>query len=105
VIEARHFYQRARGQDQVITFQGQGSIQNVLLSLMILQNAKRYAKWCRVKSRYPIFQKASQISSLRLLPLNSLKQTFEVSSSKSIKIIPLNDLNENCRPIHQRLCK
>jgi hypothetical protein len=44
-----------------------------------------------------------QISSLSLLPLNSLKQTFKVSSPKTVKIIPLNDLNEHSWPIHQRL--
>jgi hypothetical protein len=49
--------------------------------------------------------KASQITSLCLLPLNSLKQTFEISSSKAIKVVPLNDLNENCGTIHQRLGK
>ena len=44
-----------------------------------------------------------QIASRLLFPLNSLKQTFEIASSESIKVIPLDDLNENSRPIHQWL--
>jgi len=42
-----------------------------------------------------------QITSLRLLPLDSLKQTLKVPRSEAIKLVPLNDLNEHRRAIHQ----
>lgn len=44
-----------------------------------------------------------QVSPLRLLPLNSFKQTLEVTRSKPVKFVPLDDLDEHRRPIHQRL--
>lgn len=65
----------------------------------------------KTESTEPLFLKSPQakphnplqIASLRLLPLDSLKQTLEVPSSESIKLVPLNNLNENRRAIHQRL--
>jgi hypothetical protein len=44
-----------------------------------------------------------QVPSRFLLPLNRLKQTLEVPRAKPIKVIPLDNLNEHRRPIHQML--
>lgn len=46
-----------------------------------------------------------QISPQGLFSLDSFKQTLEVPSTKPIKVMPLNNLNENRRPIHQMLRK
>lgn len=46
---------------------------------------------------------SNQIPPKFLLSFNRLKQTLKVTSPKPIKVIPLNNLNENSRPIHQVL--
>ena len=46
-----------------------------------------------------------QVPSCILLPLNRFKQGLEVPSAKPIEVIPLDDLNEHSRPIHQMLRK
>lgn len=44
-----------------------------------------------------------QVSSLVLLALNGLKQTLEVSSPESIKVIALDNLDEDSWSVHQWL--
>lgn len=50
-----------------------------------------------------VISHTSQIPAQLLLPLNRLEQTLEVSRSESLKVVPLDDLDEHGRPIHQRL--
>lgn len=45
----------------------------------------------------------SQVSSLSLLPLNSLEQPLEVPGAEPVKLIALDDLNEHSWPVHHRL--
>ena len=69
---------------------------------VIFIKTQRYAKY-RVPSEAQLSNLPSkdlQITSLRLLPLNSLKQTLEVPRSKTIKVIPLNNFNKHRRAIH-----
>jgi phosphatidate phosphatase PAH1 len=44
-----------------------------------------------------------QVSSLFLFPFNCLEQTLEVASAETIKVVSLDDFNENCWPVHQWL--
>lgn len=46
-----------------------------------------------------------QISSLLLLPLNRLEETLEISRSKPIESLSLNDFQKDRRTIHQRFCE
>jgi hypothetical protein len=44
-----------------------------------------------------------QISSVSLIPFNCFEQTFEITGSKSRKVVSLNDLNEYGWTIHEWL--
>lgn len=46
-----------------------------------------------------------QVAPEVLLALNRLEQTFEVTRTEAIEVVPLDDLDENRRPIHQMLCE
>ena len=46
---------------------------------------------------------SSEVTSSSLLNLNRFEQTFEISSTKSLMIVPLNDLEEQSGSILNRL--
>lgn len=44
----------------------------------------------------------SEIASGLLLPFDRFEKTFEVASSKAIKVVPLNDLDKHSGTVHER---
>lgn len=47
---------------------------------------------------------SNEIATQLLLAFNSLEQRLEVSSTKAIEVVSLDDLNEDSRAIHHVLC-
>jgi hypothetical protein len=46
-----------------------------------------------------------QVAALGLFSLDSLKQTLEITRTKPIKVVPLDDLDKDGWSVHQRLQK
>ena len=44
-----------------------------------------------------------QVATLSLLALNGLKERLEVTSTEALEVVPLDDLNEDSRAVHQGL--
>lgn len=44
-----------------------------------------------------------QVAPLGLFPLDGFKQTLEIPSAETVEVIPLDDLDEHSRPVHQWL--
>ena len=47
----------------------------------------------------------SKVASDVLFHLDAFKKCLEISSPKSLVVVPLYDLNEDCRPVLKRFCE
>jgi len=55
---------------------------------------------CFVASRWPI---SDQVTSQLLLSLDSLKERLEVTSTKAVKVVALDDFDEDSRAVQHML--
>lgn len=61
-----------------------------------------YSYWTARERPYPFWKsECLQVSPFSLLPLDGFKEALEVACSESRKVVPLNDLQEDCRPVCQ----